>query len=118
MERKSVIVAISKQANEVLDRIQLKVNKDFLGGRITKRDLASCLLANGETLLSEKSIADIHKAYRNDLALAQNIHRRIKEAEKGGMGKQELNRLLHNLFAANGFDLRGALPDGGPVKES
>lgn len=118
MERKSVIIAISVQANEVLGRIQVKVNKDFLGGKVTKRDLASWVIANGETLLSDRSIADIHKTYRNDLALAKNIHCRIKAAEKGGMGKQELNQLLHNLFAANGFDLRGNISDGDPVRES
>ena len=61
MGRKSVIIAISMQANEVLGRLQVKVNKDFLGGRITKRDLASWVIANGETLLSDRSIADIQK---------------------------------------------------------
>ena len=114
MERKSVIIAISMQASEVLGRLQVTVNKDFLGGRITKRDLASWIIANGETLLSDRSIADIHKTYRNELALAQNIHRRIKAAKKSGMGKQELNQLLHELFAANGFDLRSVIPDSIP----
>ena len=118
MERKSVIIAVSMQANEVLGRIQVKVNKDFLGGKITKRDLASWVIENGETQLSDRSIVDIHKRYRNDLALAQNIHRRIKAAGKSGMTKLELNQLLYDLFAANGFDLRGTIPNNISGRES
>jgi len=105
MKEKKVIIAISEESKNALDRIQTKVNAGFIGGRIKKYDLASWLILNSENTVPAEAINNIRKAFRDDLKLLEGIRRQLLNARRNGANRSEMRELSIRLSRENGIEM-------------
>lgn len=92
-------IAVTSGADEVLRAAFEKVNSGFLGGKISKLDLASWALTETLENLTEAKIDKIQKQFFNEICYLESV---VKLTRQNGAEKLTSEQLatLQNLFGA------------------
>jgi hypothetical protein len=90
-------IAVSTQADEALSKSLERVNTDFLGGRISKTDLASWFFIQGANQLNEEKIEEVRKAHFNQVVYLDGLVKKLKSEGKENLGPDEIAALQSML---------------------
>jgi hypothetical protein len=102
MDTKKVIqspkIAISESAEGVLVEAFEKVNTGFLGGKISKLDLASWALMDSLEKLTETKIESIRKPFFNEICYLESV---VKMTKQNGLDKLTAEQVatIQSLFS-------------------
>ena len=91
-------IAVLPSAEEALDRMVKAANQDFLGGRITKHQLASWLITRFEGDLFKRNIESLRHDNFDQVAYLEAVTKKIKKAGKEGI-ETNLEDLLTPLVS-------------------
>jgi hypothetical protein len=94
MDIRTAKIGISKNSDQTIDRMLLKVNEGFAGGRVTKAELASWVICYFETHMLESAIEKIRKDYFDQVTYLESVIKEMKQARKKGIETTDLSSLL------------------------
>jgi hypothetical protein len=77
-------VAVTKKSEEVLTSAFEKVNAGFLGGKVSKLDLAAWALMDSLENLTEAKIERIRKPFFNEICYLESV---VKMTKQNGLDK-------------------------------
>lgn len=86
-------IAITTASDEALVAAINRVNQDFEGGRVTKTDLASWLIAKGAVALTDAEVEEIHRAHFNQVVYLEALVKKLKSSGRENLGADELSAL-------------------------
>ena len=94
-------ISVTKKSDEALDRMLSKVNDGFMGGRITKQQLASWLIERFEAKSFEKSIEVIRRENFDELAYLEGVLKTAKMKQRSGEGQDIRSEILSMLASSS-----------------
>ena len=87
-------IGVLKDSDQAIDRMLLKINEGYHGGRVTKVDLASWIILHFETHVLENSIEKIRRDHFDQVTYLESVIREMKRARKVGNETPDLSILL------------------------
>ena len=100
MDVKTAKISVLKQSDQAVDRMPLRVNESFTGGRVTKVDLVSWILLHFETHALDNSIEKIRKDHFDQVAYLESVIKEIKQARKTDSKTPDLSSLLYPITSS------------------
>ena len=97
-ESKLAKIAIFPSADSELNKALELVNQNFMGGRITKADLASFLIEEGAKHLDDNTTKAIQKLYFKQVAYLDSLVKKLKSEGQDSVRPEELSE-LQSLFS-------------------
>jgi hypothetical protein len=94
-------IAISKEAQIAITEIMDKVNEGFLGGKVTRMELANWALIHLKETISDDQINQIRMEHFDEVTLLEVILRKAKEK---GKIPEEFKDLLQKQFGSQNND--------------
>jgi hypothetical protein len=91
-------IAITPTADSELNKALDLVNKNFLGGRITKADLASYLIAENAKTLDDQTVKAIQKLYFKQVTYLDSLVKKLKSEGQDSLTPAEYME-LRSMFA-------------------
>lgn len=91
-DHKIVKTAITSDADQALEAMLRKINTGNQMGRVGKRDLASWIVKNFSGKV-DKHVGEIQLKFSNDLTVLRNALKELKDAERRGVSKEEINSM-------------------------
>lgn len=99
MENKISKIGISSTADEALDRMVIKANDGFNGGRVSKNDLTSWIICEFEKRF-DANLEHIRKDHFDQVAYLESVVREMKQAKRDGSVLPEIGTLLAPITEA------------------
>lgn len=96
-------IAISKEAQIAITEIMDKVNEGFLGGKVTRMELANWALIHLKETISDEQINQVRMEHFDEVTLLEVILRKAKAKEKGKI-PEEFKDLLQKQFGFQNND--------------
>lgn len=85
-------IAISTDADSMLDRTMEQINGGNPGGRVTKAELASWLIIRASSQLTEMLIEEIRMEHFNQVTYLDNLLKAAKRSGRSTLTTEELER--------------------------
>lgn len=86
-------IAVTDIADNALSDALNKVNTNFMGGRVTKTDLASWLIIQAAAKLNQEAINEIHQAHFNQVLYLETLVKKLKASKQESLGQEEMAAL-------------------------
>ncbi|WP_415062647.1 hypothetical protein [Bdellovibrio sp.] len=84
-------ITVTKEAEEAVSQIVIKVNEGFEAGRVNRQDVASWIISRFIESFSDVEIQQLRSAFFNEIALLEAI---LKKAKQSGNIPAELKAAL------------------------
>ena len=94
MSHKPIKICVSQEADQAIDRMMVKANTGFAGGKVSKTDMASWILIQFESQGLESCIEKIRKDHFDQVSYLESVLKEMKHARKNGGDAPDLTVLL------------------------
>jgi hypothetical protein len=91
-------IAITPVADTELNKALELVNQNFMGGRITKADLASYLILESSKTLNDQTVKAIQKLYFKQVTYLESLVKKLKSEGQDSLTPEEFVE-LRSMFA-------------------
>ena len=91
-------IAITPAADSELNKALERVNQNFMGGRITKADLASYLILESAKTLDDQTVKAIQKLYFKQVTYLDSLVKKLKSEGQESLTPDEFVE-LRSMFA-------------------
>ena len=91
-------IAITPAADTELNKALERVNQNFMGGRITKADLASYLILESSKSLDDQTVKAIQKLYFKQVTYLDSLVKKLKSEGQDSLTPEEFVE-LRSMFA-------------------
>ncbi len=86
---KSTKIQIAAEADEAVEKVLAEVNREFKGGRIGKSEVVSWLLLKVAEEMDSELIAELQRAYFDEVVYLGFVVAEMRKAQKTGQPKSE-----------------------------
>ena len=86
-------IAISRASDEALSKTLQKVNESFVGGRVTKVELASWIIVNACSEFGTDAIKKIQAAHFNDASYLCALLQKLRVSKRTQLTPEEVEML-------------------------
>lgn len=89
-------ITVSKEAQNVLERIKERVNDGFIGGRINLTQMANWILMRFHAELDDTQIKEIRAEHFDEVTMLENV---LKLSKESGKVPSDFKALLQKQFS-------------------
>ncbi len=94
MNTKLAKLNASSAADEALDRMLIRVNEGFAGGKVTKTQLTSWIILGFEKSYIEKSLLSIREDHFDEVSYLESVVATLKRSKKEGHPHADIDSML------------------------